>query len=215
MGPGLPLPDQQQGRPQSSRAGRALRFFGALWSFPPLFGERITRDQAVRELGILRHADSIADFIGELSRLVWMAGHEAEVVEDKLTRSLNNDMALERARVARKPQDIREQLAMIRDIGHALEDHCRSIKPKGQGGENGSQSQSQGGRLQGKEEGAKGKGKEKELKDNQGGQQKGGKTKKSGEWKDRNEELRGIPKDILEERRKEDKCQKCGKGSHK
>ena len=47
-----------------------------------------------------------------------------------------------------------------------------------------------------------------------GGQQKG-KTQSSKDWKDRDVHLKGIPKDLLQERRKADKCQKCGKGNHK
>ena len=54
------------------------------------------------------------------------------------------------------------------------------------------------------EKGGKGgeKGKSKRKK---GGQQKS-KTQSSKDWKHRDEHLKGIPKDLLEERRKADKC---------
>ena len=40
-------------------------------------------------------------------------------------------------------------------------------------------------------------------------------SQSSNDWKDRDEHLKGIPKDLLKERRKADKCQKYGKGNHK
>ena len=38
---------------------------------------------------------------------------------------------------------------------------------------------------------------------------------KKPKWKDTDEELEGVPKDILEERWKGGKCQKCGGAGHK
>ena len=64
-----------------------------------------------------------------------------------------------------------------------------------------------------KEKGGKG-GERGKSRGKKGGQQKG-KTQSSKDGKDWDEHLKGIPKDLLEERRKADKYQKCGKGNHK
>ena len=88
----------------------------------------------------------------------------------------------------------------------ALKQSSTRYKLRGGGGHkpNHSHDKEKGGK-----EGEKGKSKGKK-----GGQQKG-KTQGSKDWKDKDEHLKGIPKELLEERRKADKCQKCGKGNHK
>ena len=105
-------------------------------------------------------------------------------------------------------------------MGHSIENAFRSDtkRYKIMGGHNQKarkeegQSQNQG---QSNRAGPKGKGKGK-GKGKAGGQQKAtGKPQSSKEWKDRDEHLKVIPKDILEERKKAEVCQKCGKGTHK
>lgn len=172
------------------------------------FGERVTRAQAVRTWDRLKHKESIDDFIDELSRLMWLTGYEGEVVEDKIREGLNDMMALEWAKVARKPYEIGDQLSLLRDMGHAIEDATRHRKPKG------NQQQQQGDKGQQQPQDGKGKGSNPKGK-GKGGQQGAGKPQKTREWKDEATELKGIPKDILEERRQAKKCTKCGKPNHK
>ena len=90
------------------------------------FGERITRAQAVREWDRLRHEDSIDDFVDKITHLMRLTAYEGEVVKDHIRQGLNNEMALEWAKIPRKPPDVREQLALLKDMGHAIEDvHTR------------------------------------------------------------------------------------------
>ena len=181
------------------------------------FGERITRKEAVREWERLRHTTSIDDFVDEITRLMWVTGFEGQQVEDKIERGLNDVMHLEWAKLPNKPYGIAEQLALLRDIGHSIEDAMRSDtkRYKMMGGQNQKtkkeegQSQNQG---QPKGAGPKGKGKGK----GKGPQEKtSGKLLTSKEWKERDEHLKGISKEILEERKQAKVCQKCGKGTHK
>ena len=176
------------------------------------FGERITRAQAVREWDKLRHRDSIDDFIDELSRLMWLTGYEGEVVGDKIREGLNDTMALEWAKVAQKPREIGEQLVVLRDMGHAIEDATRHRKPKQQQ----QQQSAKGSQPQGQQEKGKGKGPNPNNSRGKGGGQQGAKADQSKRvWKDEGVELKGIPKDILEERKRDQKCQKCGKANHR
>jgi len=175
------------------------------------FGERVTRAQAVRTWDRLKHKESIDDFIDELSRLMWLTGYEGEVVEDKIPQGLNDTMALEWAKVARKPYELGDQLALLRDMGHAIEDATRHRKKPQQGQQQGGQQQ--GSQPQNKD--GKGKGPNPKNPKGKGGQPAGGQSKKPREWKDEAVELKGIPKEILEERRQARKCQKCGKPNHK
>ena len=87
--------------------------------------------------------------------------------EDKIRHGLNNEMALEWAKIPRKPPTVGEQLALLREMGHAIEDVQTQRRPKGgQCGEKAPEGQSQG--QQGK---GKGKGKNGKPKGRQGGQQ--------------------------------------------
>ena len=188
------------------------RFESALRSS---FGERITRAQAVREWDRLRHKDSIDDFIDEITRLMWLTGYEMEVVEDKIREGLNNEMVLEWAKVPRKPHEIGEQLALLRDMGHAIEDAHRQRQPKGQNPDSrkGNQAHTQQSKGRDAELAPKGKGKDKG-----GGRQQPGKTSKSSSSKapkNREEMLKGISEGLQEERRKDDKCIRCGKPNHR
>lgn len=71
-------------------------------------------------------SSGIDEFIDELSRLVRITGYGWIVVKDKLRDSLDYELAMEWARQMQKPAEIGEQLALLRDMGHRLEDCCRS-----------------------------------------------------------------------------------------
>lgn len=183
------------------------RFESALRSS---FGERITRMQAVREWDKLKHKDSVDDFVDEITRLMWLTGYEGQVVQDKVRQGLNSELAMEWAKVARKPRDLGEQLALLRDMGHAMEDVHRQ-NPKGHGSNGSKGNQTQGQQSQGK-----GKDKAKKGKSAAGSQKKSDKKPNTKpERKDKDEMLKGISKDLLDERFKDEVCQRCGKPNHR
>ena len=151
-------------------------------------------------------------------------GYEGRTVEDKIRNGLNDLLSLEWAKVAQKPRDVADQLAMLRDMGHALEDALRPgikrFKMLGAPGQTQSQEGKGQGQGQGQKGGGNGNGQGKGQGKGQGqGQGKGGQQKKGGsgkkkEWKDPKVHLKGIPKDILDERFKNENCKKCGKHGH-
>ena len=134
------------------------------------FDERVTREQATIEWEKLRHTTSIDDFVDEITRLMWITGYEGYTVEDKIRNGLNDVMVVEWAQVAQKPREVGEQLALLRDIGHSMEDalkqsstryklrgggshkpnHSHDMEKGGKGGEKGKSKGKKGGQQKGK-----------------------------------------------------------------
>lgn len=190
----------------------APKHFDPLWttwdhfrkSLKDSFGNRVSREQAVKDWEKLRHTNSIDDFLDALVRLSWRTGYRDTVLEDKIRHSLNHELGKQWAQTYPKPTDVREQMALLRDMGHRLEDYYRSRKVEGSSSKPEGQSSSSGKKpsKKGKERSQKPPGKDK------------GKGKATSEWKDAKEYLKGIPKDILDQRKKDEKCLRCGKGAH-
>lgn len=164
------------------------------------FGQRITRDQALVEWRNLRHTDSIDDFLDSLTRLMWRTGYEGDVVEDKIKEALNPELAMDWAKT-RKPRELSDQLAMLRDMGHQMEDHYRTRRSKGSGEK---PSKTHEKKTEHKRQSTSGPSKPREK----------GKSSGSGERKNKDVELKGIPQSLLDERKKDGNCLKCGKGRH-
>jgi hypothetical protein len=179
------------------------------------FGERITRDSAVTEWLNLRHTNSIDDYIDAITRLMWETGYDGKTAEDKIKRGLNDELSKDWSKVFNKPKDIGEQLMLLRQMGHDSEEHAKERKEQnaqrnprqpqqqqqqqGSGNKNPDKNSNTSGQSKGK---GKGKGKGKEKKD-------------PSERKDKEEELKGISKEVLNERAKDGNCLKCGKSGHK
>ena len=167
------------------------------------FSNRISREQAVTDWHLLKHTTSIDDYLDKLIRLMWRTGYKGQTVEDKLKRGLNHKLGEDWARVIRKPETVDEQIALLREMGHRMEDYNRTKQP----GESTQKHETSTDRnpKRGSEQKHKPRGKKEFRKD------KGKKT----EWKERTVELKGIPEEVLRERKEADDCQKCGKHGHK
>ena len=87
------------------------------------FATRVGREQAVNQWLELKHTDCIDDFLDSLTNLMWRTGYTDEVAKDKLIRGLNKEVGLVWAQIAWKPHSLHEQMALIRDIGHNLENY--------------------------------------------------------------------------------------------
>ena len=126
---------------------------------------------------------------------MWRTGYIEEIAKDNLNRGLNGEVGLAWAQAPQKPRSLHEQMALIRDIGHSLENFKTLNKMNH----------------------------DHHLKSNKNSydsrQDKSGKKRKRSEMttdrKDKSVELKGISVDILEERKKAEMCLKCGKGPHK
>ena len=132
---------------------------------------------------------------------MWRTGYCEEVAKAKMVRGLNKGIGLAWAQTPQKPRSLHEQMGLLRDIGHSLENfrvlnkRTNDPKPKNQNGyhKKGNNNHTGGG--------PRGK--------------KRGQGQISTDRKDRAVELKGIPEDIIAERKKAEMCLKCGKGPHK
>ena len=132
---------------------------------------------------------------------MWRTGYTEEVAKDKLIRGLNKEDGLTWAQTLQKPKSLHEQIALLRDIGHNLENFKILNKlhqdPKPQN-KNGYQNKGNNNTNTG---GQRGK--------------KRGRTEISTDRKERSVELKGIPDNIIAEKKKAEMCLKCGKGPNR
>ena len=138
--------------------------------------------------------DSIDDFLDRLTNLMWQTGYTEEVAKGKLIRGVNKEVGLAWVQTPQKPRSLHEQMALLRDIGHNLENFKvlnktnHDPKPKTQNGyQNRGNNNNIGGGQRGK---------------------KRGQGQISTDQKDRAVELKGIPNNILVERKRADMCRK-------
>jgi hypothetical protein len=168
------------------------------------FGSQVTREKPVREFQQLQHTKGIDAYLDELIRLMWQTDYSDDVVKDMIDASLNNELSKDWCKVD-KPTELAGWLMKLREMGHRNE---RWMELHGQG-----KKYSSGSKGEKKKEEKKGD----HNRSNQGKKEGGnpsGKKKKEGGWKDKAEELKGIPKATIDERAKGGKCLKCGKDNH-
>ena len=53
---------------------------------------------------------------------MWLTDYEGAIVEDKIKSGLTGELRWEWAKLTTKPHSVAEQLRVLRDMGHALED---------------------------------------------------------------------------------------------
>lgn len=173
------------------------------------FGSRLTRDQAVLKWRSLQHSGNIDNFLDEFIRLKWLTGYEGQEVEDKLSTSLNYELGKQWASIQHKPQDIMEQVHMVRGLGHSMERFDRNFRKRDPEPKKGKvpEPRSLKDRITKKpgESGGSSSGK---------GDRRGPKKEKR-EWKDKEKELAGIPKFLLDKRSAGDQCLRCGGDDHR
>ena len=61
-------------------------------------------------------------FVDEINRLMWLTDYEGAIVEDKIKSGLTGELRRGWAKLTTKPHSVAEQLRVLRDMGHALED---------------------------------------------------------------------------------------------
>ena len=52
---------------------------------------------------------------------MWHTGYREKVAKDKMVRGLNKEIELAWAQTPQKPRSLHEQMALLQDIGHSLE----------------------------------------------------------------------------------------------
>ena len=85
------------------------------------FGTKVGKEQAVTQWLNLQHPNSIDDYLDSLTNLMWQTGYPEDVAKENLVWGLNQEVGLAWAQTPNKPRTLYEQMAMLRDIGHNLE----------------------------------------------------------------------------------------------
>ncbi len=169
------------------------------------FGHKMTALQAEIEWRELQMGDSVDKYLDKLGRLQMILGLNDQAIDMKLRESMSAELRQRWAATPVKARAMSDRLRQLREIGHDIEDARNYEKhlKKVQGRSQPAAKEEKNSKPQ-KEFKIKGKAKEKS----------GRKGKDNSEFKDKKVELKGISQEVLDQRRKEDKCLKCGKGGH-
>ena len=104
------------------------------------FTTGVGREQVMNQWQDFKHIDSIDDFLDRVNNLMWRTRYSEEIPEDKMVRGLNKEIGLGWAQIRQKPRSLHEQTALLKDIGHSLENfrvlnmETHDPKPKNQNG---------------------------------------------------------------------------------
>ncbi|KAH0603704.1 uncharacterized protein H6S33_007363, partial [Morchella sextelata] len=162
-------------------------------AFRAAFGEAISRDDAVAHWNTLTHTarGGIDLFLNTIIQLMWKTGYKGQLVDDKINNSLLPDLGMSWALFNPKPKSLMERIAALRELGHTHERYqglaAEKAPPRTK-----------------KDSTAE---KDRQPKRKREATSSSGPPKATGP-KDRAVELKGIPGDILEERRKAEVCLK-------
>ncbi|KAH0609979.1 uncharacterized protein H6S33_012525 [Morchella sextelata] len=162
-------------------------------AFRAAFGEAISRDDAVAHWNTLTHTarGGIDLFLNTIIQLMWKTGYEGQLVDDKINNSLLPDLGMSWALFNPKPKSLMEWIAALRELGHTHERYqgmaAEKVPPRNK-----------------KDPPAE---KDRQPKRKREAASSSGPQKVPGP-KDKAVELKGIPGDILEERRKAEVCLK-------
>ena len=87
------------------------------------FSNEVSREQAITDWHLLKYTNSIDDYLNKCIRLICWTGYKGQTVEDKLKRGLNYKLGEDWARVIKKPEMVEEQIVLLRDMRHQMEDY--------------------------------------------------------------------------------------------
>ncbi|KAH0608947.1 uncharacterized protein H6S33_001175, partial [Morchella sextelata] len=162
-------------------------------AFRAAFGEAISRDDAVAQWNTLTHTarGGIDLFLNTIIQLMWKTGYEGQLVDDKIHNSLLPDLGMSWALFNPKPKSLMEWIAALRELGHTHERY------QGMAAEKAHPRTKKDPPAQ----------KDQQPKRKREAVSSSGPQKTPGP-KDKAVELKGIPGDILEERRKAEVCLK-------
>jgi hypothetical protein len=139
-------------------------------------------------------------------------GYSGEIIEDKIKSGLNSSLQHSWATIQNKLENVATYMGSLLEFAHQIENddqfekHHTSHRSSNPG-------KSSGGKKKEKEEKKNEKGKEHVAWSSSQKENKLGKNYSTG-FKDKDKELKGIPKALWEERRKTSGCLKCHNGGH-
>jgi hypothetical protein len=82
-------------------------------------GGRPRRQKDINKWNALRQTGGIDAFLDEVSHLTWVMDYPENIVKDKLRDGLKKELRRDWSKVRPKPESLADQIAMIRDLGHA------------------------------------------------------------------------------------------------
>ncbi|KAH0603038.1 uncharacterized protein H6S33_008042, partial [Morchella sextelata] len=162
-------------------------------AFRAAFGEAISRDDAVAQWNTLTHTapGGIDLFLNTIIQLMWKTGYEGQLVDDKIHNSLLPDLGMSWALFNPKPKSLMERIAALRELGHTHERYQGIAAEKAHPRTKKDPPAQKDQQPKRKREAAS-----------------SSNPQKTPGPKDKAVELKGIPGDILEERRKAEVCLK-------
>jgi hypothetical protein len=188
-------------------------------------GGRHRRQQDVDKWNALRQTGGIDTFLDEVTRLVWAMDYPENVVKDKLRSGLKKELRKEWSKVRPKPESVAEQIALIRDLGHADEDfereearRSRDNRPSRDDRRDRRRSKSPRRRDDRRDDRRPNHRHDKSRSEKRGKNSSSSASSQS--WKERGSKpsfqqaTRGIDSDVIAQRRKNGDCLKCGKSGH-
>ncbi|KAH0604948.1 uncharacterized protein H6S33_004930 [Morchella sextelata] len=167
-----------------------------VYAFRAAFGEAIYRDDAVAQWNALTHTarGGIDLFLNTIIQLMWKTGYEGQLVDDKIHNSLLADLGMSWALFTPKPKSLMERIAALRELGHTHERYQGLAAEKAPPRTKKDPPAEKDWQPKRKREAARSSG-----------------PQKASRLKDKEVELKSIPRDILEERRKAE----CGNSRHR
>ena len=174
------------------------------WSWPFFssqlrrsFGNKDQKEKALKQWDSLRHTGSIDDFCDEIERLMWMVNFNQPAIEHKIRSSLSEELSRDWAKVQNKPETLRDQLSMLREMGRAIEKFKGATKK--------TDPTLTSTKRKREEEPAVSKPSKKSRSE----------PRPFGRFASKAEALKGIPKEVIDQRMKDRVCWRCGKSGHR
>jgi hypothetical protein len=195
---------------EAKRAGMALTSFDRrYWSWQFFeeqlrrsFGTKDMKDKALKQWETLSHTGTIDEFCDEIERLMWIVDVSQTTIEHKLKTSLKYELRKDWVKLINKPTAIMDQLSLLREMGRPIEDFNKNQKRE----DKPSASSSNGNKRKRGEENTQSSSKKPRTDT---------KSTKFGRFESKEVALQGIPQDILDQRKNDRVCWRCGKVNHK
>ncbi|RPA71919.1 hypothetical protein BJ508DRAFT_335569 [Ascobolus immersus RN42] len=161
------------------------------------------KEKALKQWVSLSHTGTIDEFCDEIERLIWVVDLSQTTIEHKLKTSLKYELRKDWVKMLNKPTSIMDQLSLLREMGRPIEDFNKSHKRE----EKTSSSHSSG------------SSKRKRGDDHPSSSSKKPKVDRGsdrfGRFRSKEEALQGISQEVLDQRRKDRVCWRCGKDGHR
>jgi len=166
------------------------------------FGSKDQKEIALKSWDALKHTGTIDEFCDELERLMWMVNFNQAAIEHKIKSSLKYELRKDWAKVHNKPTALQDQLSMLREMGRPIEEFNKdNRKPEKT---TTTTTSSTGGKR--KREGES---------SSQAAKKSKAESRPFGRFASKEVALKGIPKEVLDQRMSDKVYWRCGRSNHR